>query len=1006
MNSGRNFKLYLISIFVTIHSCGGTGLPHKWPPEKALDIKKLYPYDFNSRGVDKLRAFKNILLSRQFNKKEEDVYLFAFGKAVADALLYAHFLGGNKRKQFLQKIGNLLEIPYMESMAEVKKNAALFYQPLDLIAKKHPSSPYRTSASEFRWLLEILTTDSPTPPSLLPAMKPKGVKLTLEYELKTAYAIRIFEWLGEAAPKPPPSRTSFIIRKLLPYSVNNPFTLQNPQLTSDQTDIEQFIDTVMVVNTKQQANSHRHMPTRAIELILKWVNKTLKDVGEGNDPLCIEIKDMVKKKFQHFHDMLISAPALLTIALPYSKFSNSYESDFYPYGFIIAKQDGSLNIGVEPIFKIDSSTPINRNSEFFLGEGKKVKIHQLRREITRAVAMVRTIVPDNQFMNLINFRVVAIAAEGELPVEKILPIIKAVKQRYDTVLITMKGKDGIFNVPAKIEPNCNPEGIKITISFEEDGIKILHSTDESFATKYFPIGVIRKFNLAETITDYITGAIDTHSPYITIEITYRAGQWKWKHIAGLHSYLLKTIKEINPTSTFYLLPEVTMDEQLKLQKKFSFSTQNQPPAELVSVSPEKTSPERFIIEATIAGQKNRRIIDEKLTEFVTMLPQTESAFLILNMARCLGGDYKQRSIKALSKANSSVLTFLSSYIGRKDIAEIIDGIFEKAGKKSSQPLIRRLNSPVTQIWSSAYRILTKMRYDEVEEKLEEILKSNETELKIRGLKLLSQIGPAGGIPILKNLIDDPDPLVKRWAIVCAGMLGMNSVAPSLIEIIEKYENGDAEEKKATSSIVADCIFALGLLEVPEAEKIVKRYGRSPDPRLRATAALSIGNIGLNDEQSYIILTELLNDKTADVKINAIKSIGVLKDTLYLDALYPLIHDSAPDVKNAALETINLLEELKNKKQEQIPDINEIEKWCLKATPDQILNLANYEEKKVLRCLAKLSRSKNKETRKAACIAIGKRGKPDGKFILMKRLKDKNIEVRKAAAEALKKIKAK
>ncbi len=80
--------------------------------------------------------------------------------------------------------------------------------------------------------------------------------------------------------------------------------------------------------------------------------------------------------------------------------------------------------------------------------------------------------------------------------------------------------------------------------------------------------------------------------------------------------------------------------------------------------------------------------------------------------------------------------------------------------------------------------------------------------------------------------------------------------------------------------------------------------KSPEPAVRARAALALGRIGA--PASLPLLETALKDAAPQVRAQACFAVGLVADSSALDALAPMIHDSDPAVRGRAAEGLSRL----------------------------------------------------------------------------------------------------
>lgn len=82
--------------------------------------------------------------------------------------------------------------------------------------------------------------------------------------------------------------------------------------------------------------------------------------------------------------------------------------------------------------------------------------------------------------------------------------------------------------------------------------------------------------------------------------------------------------------------------------------------------------------------------------------------------------------------------------------------------------------------------------------------------------------------------------------------------------------------------------------------------KDTDPRVRASAALSIGE--LNFENGIEPLIEILNDNDRNVRLNAVRALAQLSEKRALEPLIEKLKDEASDVRAEAAQTLGLMKD--------------------------------------------------------------------------------------------------
>ncbi|MEJ5309896.1 MAG: HEAT repeat domain-containing protein [Anaerolineae bacterium] len=170
------------------------------------------------------------------------------------------------------------------------------------------------------------------------------------------------------------------------------------------------------------------------------------------------------------------------------------------------------------------------------------------------------------------------------------------------------------------------------------------------------------------------------------------------------------------------------------------------------------------------------------------------------------------------------------------------------------------------------------------------------------------------LPVVKTLVVALGDLHLPAAIpvladVVRGYVGARSLAASAIGEIGGQEGGPVlVEALADKSVNLElaALKSLGRIKYRKALPAVREFLTSPDPRLRRTAALTVGN--LDDAASIpTLLSMAYNDSSPLVRPAAIEALGILGDKTLIPQLLPLVEDSNAYLRAALAHTLSALD---------------------------------------------------------------------------------------------------
>ena len=993
--------IILLMLVICLHAvrCGGKKPGVSWPPGGNPTLDGLYPYDFAKEGAAKIKKLKNTIITARYEKEMEDVYLFAYGRALLDAVLYASFLEPAAQNAMLKEIAAIIEVQDLNSMNDLYLSRANLKEPFLVLAKKYPESPYASAAVEFDHIFTVLTQTEATWDAVNPTFNfiKADELLPLHYQRDVAYSLRIFSVFENSALSGQGERSSAMIKNLLPYALPNISLIEDPEILSREKKLMKAVGIMLKPLAADMVEKDMDPITYSLTIILAWVRAKLGPAINGNDTLTPEIKHMLVKQYKKIKSMPINSQA--TIALPIPVIDGGGTPDngsYYPFVFLAITDKGAARIVEEPLLTFDISGTITvKNADSpYLWPGKQIvkdvtaltkkEMKTLLDSIEEAHEGVARHVDDRYYMNLKQGRSVALAIDSSLPVKKTLALLKALRKRFDSVLLATSSGESIILIPAEIWPNCPGEGTKVTIRFEKDQIRLLSMQGSGVKDKLLEKPFAATPVKADVLSNYLSTFIDLTSTPVFIETDYKGGEWQWQDLVRTHAAVSSELKRTGKEGEnfFYLLPEMAMDETVEME-----SWSNLGEEYTLLGNPAKESMESFVLKGTYGGFDDTDL-DGALSAYVSMVDLEEASMVILNVARCWGGDFRQRAQEALSMAEEDILSRVADFIGDSALQDVVGGALLMAGEKAVPALMKKYKSPDSGVWTGAWYVFTKMDYAKFGKALEPLLSDPSADIKVRALKLLGQAGPTGGVPAIAKLLDDPSRLVRRWAVVSAGMLGMDEVTKKLVTIIT--------EEKADKELVADAVFSLGLLEAHDHLNLILDHVIHTEPVVRASAALSLGNMGLKEAKIYDTLVRLLQDESPAVRINAVHALVVYGDPAAAGMIELLLEDSSGEVRETAMAAVTGF----GKAPQEATTIKES---CTELEPEQIHALADLESKDAFDCLATLCISKQAGIRLAAVEALGMRGNKDAKALLLKRTKDKSKKVRKAAWKALKKL---
>ncbi len=355
-------------------------------------------------------------------------------------------------------------------------------------------------------------------------------------------------------------------------------------------------------------------------------------------------------------------------------------------------------------------------------------------------------------------------------------------------------------------------------------------------------------------------------------------------------------------------------------------------------------------------------------------------------------------IKALGDRNEDLRYYAARVLG------------EIGDKRAVEPLIKALGDEYSLIRGNAAEALGKIRDPRAVRPLIKALGDGDWNVRYYATLALGEIGDKRAVePLIKALGDkDEDASVRYYAAFALGKIGDKRAVEPLIKILgnglAKVRRDAAEalgntgDKRAVEPLIKAlededelvrgfAAWALAKIGDPRMfEPLIKALGNG-NAKVRRDAAEALGNIG--NKRAVKPLIKALGDRDWRVRKNAALALGNIGNKRAVKPLIKALGDEDEDVRKNAAEAL--------KKTGWYPDTDEQKALYLVALQewDKAVKLGEPAVKPLIKALG------DEDVRKNAAGALVKIGEPAVEP-LIKALGDKDGEVRKNAAEALKK----
>jgi HEAT repeat protein len=171
------------------------------------------------------------------------------------------------------------------------------------------------------------------------------------------------------------------------------------------------------------------------------------------------------------------------------------------------------------------------------------------------------------------------------------------------------------------------------------------------------------------------------------------------------------------------------------------------------------------------------------------------------------------------------------------------------------------------------------------------------ELDLAILKALEKICNTTSIPLLLEIIAEPDYYINKIASKLLGKIGDKSVVPSLVKILGSEKD---------FGVRVSTIYALGHLKCPDAIPTLADLLNDDNREIRSTAAYALGEIG--DKSALPTLYKALEDIESMVRSEAAGALGYIGDKHTVPLLIHALTDSAHTVRWSAAAALGQLKD--------------------------------------------------------------------------------------------------
>ncbi len=170
------------------------------------------------------------------------------------------------------------------------------------------------------------------------------------------------------------------------------------------------------------------------------------------------------------------------------------------------------------------------------------------------------------------------------------------------------------------------------------------------------------------------------------------------------------------------------------------------------------------------------------------------------------------------------------------------------------------------------------------ETIQHLLSSDNFSDKIRGLNQLRELEPVLAFPLLKPLVNDPNPRIRYAAVSQLDPIGKADVEASLALLRDRLFN---DPEIDVQSAAADAIGGLKLTSAyPDLQQV---YETTSEWLLQMSIVATLGEMG--DSRGFDLLKIALESDNSLIRSAAISALGELGNPEALPLLLPLVEDS-------------------------------------------------------------------------------------------------------------------
>ncbi|HNT74615.1 MAG TPA: HEAT repeat domain-containing protein [Anaerolineae bacterium] len=294
--------------------------------------------------------------------------------------------------------------------------------------------------------------------------------------------------------------------------------------------------------------------------------------------------------------------------------------------------------------------------------------------------------------------------------------------------------------------------------------------------------------------------------------------------------------------------------------------------------------------------------------------------LILSSNSSNAVSHTQRSIENLNNANPRQRSHAAQELGQqRDVAAVPhlitllrddpntyvrSAVAEALGHigdtTAVYPLMDALHDPCTFVRRAAVISLGQLQAKEAQGALLQTLDDPNFYVRRAAINAIGKLEVRDMGAVLLPLLNTPDPRIRRTVITAMRRLNYQEATPHLIDLLDTYV---VNPTPRDLPIVKILVMALADLRaraaIPTLIRVIQGYVGG-----RSLAALALGKIG--DPQAGPVLLEALADKSLNLQIAALKSLGMLQYTPAAPTVREFLTITDPRLRRQAALTLGQL----------------------------------------------------------------------------------------------------